>query len=73
MVARNTPTLINAALQPAQFADARAVTLEDQVIEVLRSPAEMGSSIERAASWCEPIAPIVDSSRKRFWTPAKRP
>jgi cytochrome c peroxidase len=50
LVTRNTPTLINAALQPAQFADARAVTLEDQVIEVLRSPAEMGSSIERATS-----------------------
>jgi cytochrome c peroxidase len=48
-VARNTPTLINAALEPVQFADARAATLEDQVIEVLRSPAEMGSSIERAS------------------------
>ena len=48
-VFRNTPTLINAGLQPAQFADERAVTLEDQVIEVLRSPAEMGGSIERAS------------------------
>ena len=49
-VARNTPTLINAALQPAQFADERAVTLEDQVLEVLRSPAEMASSVELAAT-----------------------
>jgi cytochrome c peroxidase len=49
-VFRNTPTLINAALQPAQFVDERSVTLEDQVIEVLRSPEEMGSSVERAAS-----------------------
>ena len=48
-VFRNTPTLINAGLQPAQFADERAVTLEDQVIEVLRSPAEMGGSVEHAA------------------------
>ncbi len=46
---RNTPTLINAGLQPAQFADERAVTLEDQVVEVLRSPAEMGGSVEHAA------------------------
>lgn len=49
-VFRNTPTLINASLQPAQFADERSVTLEDQVVEVLRSPAEMGSSVEKAAS-----------------------
>jgi cytochrome c peroxidase len=48
-ITRNTPTLINAALEPAQFADERAATLEDQIVEVLRSPAEMGSSIERAA------------------------
>ena len=48
-VARHTPTLINAALQPAEFADERAATLEDQVLEVLRSPSEMGSSAERAA------------------------
>jgi cytochrome c peroxidase len=48
-VLRNTPTLLNAALQPAQFADERSVTLEDQVLEVLRSPTEMGSSAERAA------------------------
>lgn len=49
-VARNTPTLINAALQPAQFADERSVTLEDQALEVLRSAAEMHSSAERAAA-----------------------
>lgn len=49
-VARNTPTLINAALAPAQFMDERSVTLEDQVLEVLRSPAEMASSAERAAA-----------------------
>jgi len=47
-VPRNTPTLINVGLQPAQFADERAVSLEDQVVEVLRSRAEMGSSIETA-------------------------
>ena len=49
-VARNTPTLINAALQPAQFADERSATLEDQIVEVLRSPAEMSSSVEQAAA-----------------------
>ena len=49
-VTRNTPTLINASLQPAQFADERSVTLDDQVVEVLRSPAEMASSVERAVA-----------------------
>ena len=48
-IARNTPTLVNAALQPAQFMDERSVTLEDQVLVVLRSPAEMASSPEQAA------------------------
>ncbi len=49
-VPRNTPTLINVGLQPAQFADERAVSLEDQVVEVLKSRAEMASSIETAAA-----------------------
>lgn len=49
-VARNTPTLINAALQPSQFADERATTLEDQVAVVLGSPLEMASSADAAAS-----------------------
>ena len=49
-VARNTPTLLNVALQPSQFDDERAASLEDQVLEVLRSPAEMKSSAELAAT-----------------------
>ena len=48
VVVRNTPTLINAALQPAQFADERAVTLEDQIVNVLASRSEMASSMELA-------------------------
>ncbi|HEX8022934.1 cytochrome c peroxidase [Mucilaginibacter sp.] len=38
---RNTPTLINAALQPAQFYDLRAASLEDQVNDVVANPDEM--------------------------------
>lgn len=49
-VTRNTPTLINAALQPRQFADERAASLEDQALVVLRSPAEMASSDTGAAA-----------------------
>lgn len=46
---RNTPSLINAALQPAQFVDERRVTLEEQVGDVLASAPEMGSSADAAA------------------------
>ncbi len=47
---RHTPRLAYAAWQPAQFADARAATLEDQIDSVLASPAEMGSSAATAAA-----------------------
>jgi cytochrome c peroxidase len=47
--ARNTPTLINAALQPALFADGRVRTLEDQATDVIGSAAEMGGSLGAAA------------------------
>lgn len=43
---RHTPTLLNAALQPALFADERAATLEDQIGAVLTSPAEMHADVD---------------------------
>ena len=46
---RNTPSLLTAAYEPALFADARAVTLEDQAAVVLASRDEMASSAEHAA------------------------
>jgi cytochrome c peroxidase len=48
LVARNTPTLLDAALQPSFFSDARAATLEAQIAAVLSSPAEMASSLDIA-------------------------
>lgn len=45
---RHTPSLINAGYQPAQFADERAASLEDQIADVLASPSEMRSSLETA-------------------------
>jgi cytochrome c peroxidase len=41
MLPRNTPTLINAALQPAQFYDLRVTTLEEQSRTVVQNDAEM--------------------------------
>ncbi len=46
---RNTPTLINAALQPVLFYDQRAGSLEAQVDSVLAHPHEMASSGALAA------------------------
>ena len=49
LLPRNTPTLLNAALQPAQFYDLRAFTLEDQARDVLENHMEMQSSVTLAA------------------------
>jgi cytochrome c peroxidase len=46
--ARNTPTLINAAVQPSLFADSRVRTLEDQATDVIGSAGEMGGSLAAA-------------------------
>lgn len=46
---RNTPTLINCALQPAQFYDLRALSLEDQARDVLENPKEMQGSLAEIA------------------------
>jgi cytochrome c peroxidase len=48
--ARNTPTLVNAALQPTLFADGRVRTLEDQATDVLGSASEMGGSLALATA-----------------------
>ena len=45
LLERNTPTLINAALQPALFYDLRVNTLEDQSVSVVQSTKEMHGSM----------------------------
>lgn len=45
-LSRNTPTLLNAALQPAQFYDMRVGTLEDQSRMVVQNNAEMHGSMQ---------------------------
>ncbi|MES1219889.1 MAG: cytochrome c peroxidase [Bacteroidota bacterium] len=44
-VSRNAPTLWNAAFQPKQFYDSRAVFMERQVFEVIHNEKEMGGSL----------------------------
>jgi len=47
---RNTPTLLHASVQPFQFADQRARSLEDQVAMVMANPREMNKPIGVAAA-----------------------
>ncbi len=46
---RNTPTILNAALQAGQFYDLRAPNLENQAIDVVGNRDEMHGSLEAAA------------------------
>lgn len=62
-IARNTPTLFNAAFQSKLFYDSRAVFLEHQVADVVHNKKEMGGSLEtltetlrRDSSWQQRFA-----------------
>jgi cytochrome c peroxidase len=48
LLPRNTPTLINAGLQPSQFYDLRATTLEDQSFAVIQNEKEMHGNLQVA-------------------------
>jgi cytochrome c peroxidase len=56
LIARNTPTLINAALQPAQFYDLRAASLEDQASDVVGNHDEMHGDMQLSTQklWKDP-------------------
>jgi cytochrome c peroxidase len=47
-LARNTPTLLNAAFQAAQFWDGRVAYLEDQATDVIQNRDEMHGSLDAA-------------------------
>ena len=51
VIDRNAPTLINAALQSNLFYDMRALTLEDQIRDVVEDPQEMGGSLRQAVAY----------------------
>jgi cytochrome c peroxidase len=46
LILRNVPTLLDAALQSNYFYDMRALTLEDQVKDVISNPHEMDGSMD---------------------------
>jgi cytochrome c peroxidase len=57
LLARNTPTLLNAALQPSLFYDLRVNSLEDQSLTVVQSSKEMHGSMAVSVKrlWRDPI------------------
>ncbi|MBC7913423.1 MAG: cytochrome-c peroxidase [Pyrinomonadaceae bacterium] len=48
LIKRNTPTVLNAGLQPGLFYDIRVSFLEDQATEVIKNPDEMHGSLDKA-------------------------
>lgn len=48
---RNTPTLLNTALQSNYFWDMRSLTLEDQTLDVIQEKDEMDGNLEEIASY----------------------
>ena len=62
---RNTPTVINAALQPVLFADARVAYLEEQAHDVIFNKKEMDGNMERTLK-----ALSASSSYRKLFTAA---
>jgi cytochrome c peroxidase len=65
-VKRNTPTLLNVALQRGQFYDFRMATLESQVQEVIESKDEMHSSLPEACRKLQKDASYVALFQQAF-------
>ncbi|RPD47726.1 cytochrome-c peroxidase [Hymenobacter sediminis] len=65
---RNTPTLLNAALQPDQFYDSRVHFLEDQVHAVVTNKAEMGGQLHEVPALLRRKAAYPRQFAKAFAT-----
>nr|MCU0647646.1 cytochrome-c peroxidase [Gemmatimonadaceae bacterium] len=63
---RNTPTLLNAALQPGLFWDQRVAYLEDQVTDVVGNPAEMHGSLDAAVQRLDASPRVRERFRSAF-------
>lgn len=63
---RNTPTLLNVALQPALFYDSRTRYLEEQVREVVANRQEMAGQLELAVAAIRQDASLSRAFRKVF-------
>lgn len=66
LVHRNTPTILNAALQAGQFYDLRSTTLENQAADVVGNSDEMHGSLETAARRLQRSTAYVQQFRRAF-------
>ncbi len=66
LIGRNTPTLLNAALQMGQFYDMRAPSLESQSFDVVHNVSEMHGSMDEAARKLQRSAEYVALFKKAF-------
>jgi cytochrome c peroxidase len=68
--ARNSPSLLNAMFNAGQFWDGRADTLEEQAIQPLTNPLEMGNaSYEEVAARLRAVAEYRDDFQRAFGKP----
>lgn len=65
-IARNTPTLLNAAFQSKQFYDSRAIFLENQVSDVVHNKREMNGSLQQTAHTLKKDSAYVRLFAKAF-------
>jgi cytochrome c peroxidase len=65
---RNTPTLLNTALQPDQFYDGRVHFLEDQVHAVVSNKAEMGGRLDEVPALLRKKKPYRQLFSQAFTT-----
>lgn len=63
---RNVPTLLNAALQSNYFYDMRALTLEDQIMDVIRNKEEMDGSMKAVIHYISSDTGYKNSFAKTF-------
>ena len=66
LIGRNTPTLLNAALQAGQFYDLRAPSLESQSFDVVHNATEMSGNMEQTAQKLRAKADYVAMFRQAF-------
>ncbi|MDJ1473079.1 cytochrome-c peroxidase [Xanthocytophaga flava] len=65
-VARNAPTLINAALQQVQFYDSRSTSLEDQASDVITNKDEMHGSLDESIHYLQSSPEYSSHFQKAF-------
>ncbi len=63
---RNTPPIVNAALNPSQFWDGRSPSLEDQVLEPIQNPVEMANTLDGLITRLNAIPGYVSQFKEVF-------